>query len=189
MKYVSMRAPFLTLPLLLTALGLISCSPKEDEPQLRTYQMGERVPLGHLIYTVFERQWMTQIGSGVDARIPQNRFYLLRISVLNSGGSDSIVPSLSLVDDSGNVFSETDDGNGVPDFVGALRQVGPAETVQGNLLFDVLPGHYKLKVSDEEGKQLALVDLPLTFDADTPDVTTPLDMDHVIDPTKPAKKK
>jgi hypothetical protein len=41
-----------------------------------------------------------------------------------------------------------------------------------------------LKVSDEDGKQAALVDLPLTFDPDAPDVTTPLDTDHTIDPTK-----
>jgi hypothetical protein len=179
-----MRAPFVTLPLALTVLGLIACSPKEEEPALRTYQMGERVLMGHLIYTAFERQWMPQIGTGLDARIPQNRFYLLRISVLNSGGADAIVPTISLVDDSGASFPEIENGDGVPDFIGSLRQVAPAATVQGNLVFDVLPKHYKLKVSDEDGKQAALVDLPLSFEPDAPDVTTPLDTDHTLAPAK-----
>jgi hypothetical protein len=179
-----MRAHFLTLPAVMTVLSLAACSPKEDEPALRTYQMGERVLQGHLLYTVFERQWMPQIGSGLDARIPQNRFYLLRISVLNSGGADAIVPTISLVDDAGASFPEIQNGDGVPDFIGSLRQIAPAETAQGNLVFDVSPKHYKLKVSDEDGKQSALVDLPLSFDPDAPDVTTPLDTNHNIVPTK-----
>jgi hypothetical protein len=179
-----MRAPFLTLLLAVTLLGLPACSPKEEEPALRTYLMGERVLMGHLIYTVFERQWMPQIGSGLDARVPQNRFYLLRVSVLNSGGADAIVPTISLVDDAGATFPEIENGDGVPDFIGSLRQVAPAETAQGNLVFDVPPKHYKLKVSDEDGKQAALVDLPLTFEPDAPDVTTPLNTDHNIVPTK-----
>jgi hypothetical protein len=179
-----MRAYFFTLPLALTVFGLAACSPKDEEPAMRTYQMGERVLMGHLIYTVFERQWMPEIGSGLDARIPQNRFYLLRISVMNSGGADAIVPTISLVDDAGATFPEIENGEGVPDFIGSLRQVAPAETAQGNLIFDVRPKHYKLKVSDEDGRQAALVDLPLTFDPDTPDVTTPLDTDHNIVPTK-----
>ena len=179
-----MRAPFLTLLLAVTLLGLPACSPKEEEPTLRTYLMGERVLMGHLIYTVFERQWMPQIGSGLDARVPQTRFYLLRVSVLNSGGADAIVPTISLVDDAGATFPEIENGDGVPDFIGSLRQVAPAETAQGNLVFDVPPKHYKLKVSDEDGKQAALVDLPLTFEPDAPDVTTPLNTDHNIVPTK-----
>jgi hypothetical protein len=179
-----MRAHFLTLPLALTVFGLVACSPKEEEPALRTYPMGERVLMGHLIYTVFERQWMPQIGTGLDARVPQNRFYLLRISVLNSGGADAIVPTISLVDDAGATFPEIENGEGVADFIGSLRQVAPAGIAQGNLIFDVLPKHYKLKVSDEDGKQAALVDLPLTFDPDAPDVTTPIDTDHTIVPLK-----
>ena len=89
-----MRAHFLTLPLALTVFGLAACSPKEEEPAMRTYLMGERVLMGHLIYTVFERQWMPQIGTGLDARIPQNRFYQIRIGAVNSGGAAAILPTL-----------------------------------------------------------------------------------------------
>jgi hypothetical protein len=179
-----MRIFYLTLPLVLAVLSQTSCSPKEDEAApANVYQMGERVPVGHMIYTVFERQWMTQVGEGVDARVPQNRFYLVRISAVNSGGANAIVPTISLVDDAGGSYSEIENGDGIAEFIGALREVAPAETLQGNLVFDVQPKHYKLKLTDEDGKQTALVDIPLSFDSDTPEVTTPL-TDHTSDPTR-----
>ncbi len=68
------------------------------------------------------------------------------------------------------------------DWIGNTRQVPPSETAQGYLLFDVPPKHYKLKVLGDEEKQVALIDIPLTFDSDVPDVTTPLDPDKI--PTK-----
>jgi Domain of unknown function (DUF4352) len=178
-----MRISYLTLPFTLAVLSQTTCSLREAEAPAHIYQMGERVLLGHLIYTVLERQWMTQIGEGVDARVPQNRFYLIRISATNSGGSRAIVPTISLADDAGGVFSEIDNGDGIMDFIGALREIAPAETVQGNLAFDVQPKHYKLKLSDEDGKQTALVEIPLSFDPETPEVTSPL-TDHSNDPTK-----
>jgi hypothetical protein len=179
-----MRISYLAIPLAIAAMfSQTACSPKEQEPMPSIYQMGERVPLGHLIYTVFERQWMTQIGTGMDARIPQNRFYLIRISAVNSGGSPAILPTISLVDDAGGSFSEIENGDGITDFIGALRQIGPAETAQGNLVFDVPPKHYKLKLTDEDARQVALVDIPLSFEPDAPEVVTPL-TDHTGDLTK-----
>lgn len=178
---VSMR----TSPLIPVALTvcLLSCSSVDKTEAPHTYQMGERVTVGHLIYTVYERQWHTEFGSGPDARLPQNRFYLLRMSVVNSGGGDAIVPKTELVDDSGATYQESTDGEGVQDWIGNTRQVSPSETTQGYLLFDVPAKHYKLKLLGEEEKQTALVDVPLTFDSDVPDVTTPLDPDKI-----PAKK-
>jgi hypothetical protein len=170
-----MRTFFLAVPVALAILAS-GCSPREDsEPTPHTYQLGERVPLGHLIYTVFDRQWTPQIGEGVDARIPQNRFYEVRFSVLNSGGAASIIPAIELVDDAGTTYSEIQNGDGITDFVGPLREVTPAESAQGILVYDVQPKHYKLKLSDEDGRKFAVVDLPLSFDMEAPDVTTPLD--------------
>jgi hypothetical protein len=177
-----MRDFFLTLSLGLAVFGLTAC--KEAEPTASSYQMGEPVPLGHFTYTVFERQWMTQLGAGLDARVPQNRFYLIRISAVNSGGDAAIIPVISLVDDTGSAFSELQNGEGFPDFLGSLRMVAPAEKRQGNLVFDVPPKHYKLKLSEEDGKQISLVDLPLSFDSDAPDIIAPLSTDHGKDPTK-----
>jgi hypothetical protein len=171
-----MRVLSVAVPIVLVFTGLTACSPKDDaESTAHTYQMGERVPLGHLIYAVFDLQWKPQIGTGVDARIPQNRFYEIRISVVNSGGAPCSIPNVSLVDDSGASYPEIEKGDGIQDFLGALHQVAPAESVQGYLVFDVQPKHYKLKLSDDEVKQFAMVDLPLSFEPETPDVTTPLD--------------
>jgi Domain of unknown function (DUF4352) len=161
---------------------LLSCSSEDKIEAPHTYQLGERAAVGHLNYTAFERQWHTEFGSGPDARLPQNRFYLLRISVTNNGGGDVTIPKTELVDDSGVSYPESDDGEGVQDWIGNTRQVGPSATTQGYLLFDVPQKHYKLKLLGEEEKQVAMVDIPLTFDSDVPDVTTPLDPDKI--PTK-----
>ena len=56
--------------------------------------MGERVSLGHIVYVVFETQWLTHIGEGAEARVPQHRFFLVRMSAVNSYGSEVIVPNL-----------------------------------------------------------------------------------------------
>jgi hypothetical protein len=178
-----MRLSYFTLSLALTVLQTACTSGQEREPVASNYQMGERVPVGRLIYTVFERQWLPQIGEGVDARVPQNRFYLVRITAVNSGGAPVIMPTISLVDDSGASYPEIENGDGIADFIGALRSVAPAETLRGNFVFDVQPKHYKLKLTDDEGKQISLVEIPLSFDSDSPDVTTPL-ADHSNDLTK-----
>jgi hypothetical protein len=171
-----MRAPFHPVPLALAILSLSACSPRdESEPTPHTYELGAHVPLGQLTYTVFDRQWLAQIGEGVGARIPQNRFYEVRISVLNGGSASSIIHTIDLVDDAGTAYHEIENGDGVPEFMGALREVAPAETAQGYLVFDVQPKHYKLKLSDAEEKNFAMIDLPLSFDTAAPDVTTPLD--------------
>jgi hypothetical protein len=137
---------------------------------VRTYTMGERVTLGHIVYTVFETQWLTHIGDAADARVPQNRFFLVRMSAVNSYGSDVIVPNLLLEDDSGNTYPELSSGDGVPQYIGYLRNVKPADSAQGNALFDAPPRHYKMKISDETGEKVAYIDIPLTFVSETPEV-------------------
>jgi len=175
MKLHPMRASLLALPLTLTIIGLSGCSSDDAVPAPHTYQMGERVPMGHLIYAVFDRAWLPQIGRGVDARVPQNRFYSIRISVVNSGGASALLPAMSLMDDAGTLYPEIENGDGVQDFLGALHQLAPAESVQGYVVFDVPPKHYKLKLADEEAKRFDLVDIPLSFDTEVPDITTPLE--------------
>lgn len=171
--HLTMRAVHL-IPIVFAA-GLLSCSSGEKVDSAHTYQMGERAPVGHIIYTVFEKQWQNQLGNGAEARVPQNRFFLVRLSVVNSGGGEVIIPKAELVDDGGTSYPEATDGDGVQDWIGNTRQVRPSETAQGYLLFDVPPKHYKLKLFGEEDKQAALIDIPLSFDSDVPDVTTPLD--------------
>jgi len=66
-------------------------------------------------------------------------------------------------------------GFGAPQWIGALRQVHPADSVAGNLVFDCPPAHYKLRLTDEPTGRAALIDIPLTFTSETPEVPTPGD--------------
>ena len=49
----------------------------------------------------------------------------------------------------------------------------PMPQIQGNVLFDAPPRRYKLKLADETGDRAALVDIPLNFGSETPDIPTP----------------
>jgi hypothetical protein len=151
---------------------MTSCGEEQDFP-VRTYRMGDKVTLGHLIYTVFETQWLTQIGEGVKARVPQHRFFLVRMSAVNGGSSETLIPNVFLQDDAGNSYTELSSGEGVSQWIGFLRTVRPADSAQGNVLFDAPPRHYKLKVTDESREQTAFIDIPLNFSSDTPDIPAP----------------
>jgi hypothetical protein len=164
------RFAFLLAALIAASSVLSSCGDSERSFPVRTYTLGERIALGHLVYVVFETQWLTQIGAGVDARVPQHRFFLVRLSTVNSLGSDVILPNLVLEDDNGNTYPELSSGEGVPQYIGYLRSVKPAQSAQGNALFDAPPRHYKMKIMDETGDRIAYVDIPLNFVSETPDV-------------------
>jgi hypothetical protein len=94
----------------------------------------------------------------------------VRLSAVNGLGTDVIVPNFILEDDSGKTYPELSSGEGVPQYIGYLRSVKPAESALGNALFDVPPGHYKMRVADETGDKIAYVDIPLSFVSETLDV-------------------
>lgn len=153
------------------ALLLAACGDSGDRPSVvQTVNLGERVTLGHIVYTVFDTQWLTHLGQGTEARVPQHRFFLVRMSAVNGYGTDLIVPNVSIEDDNGNSYRELSSGEGVPQYIGYLRKVKPAESQQGNVLFDAPPRHYKMKLTDETGEKVAYVDIPLSFVSETPDV-------------------
>jgi hypothetical protein len=176
---------------ILLAVSLVGCSSEPAASPVLTYNMGERAPVGRLTYTVFETQWATHFGDGVDARLPQNRFFLVRLSAVNGGGGDAIIPNVTIQDDSGHVYEELSDGDGVPQWIGYLRSAKPADFVQGNVVFDAPPAHYKLKLTDGQ-KHAALVDIPLSFGAETPDLLTAPSPDPLLKtpdaPGKPGQK-
>lgn len=129
--------------------------------------------LGSLAYNVYDSQWMTQLGEQPAPRIPDQRFFLVRVSVSNSGTSDLIVPPMTITDENGASFSELSSGDQVPQWLGLLRHVKPGESLQGNVVFDCPPRRYKLSIHDETEERAALVDIPLTFTAETPQVPSP----------------
>src|ERR1017187_5538477 len=143
------------LAVAVTAFLLSSCGDEEKTSPVLTYPMGERAPVGHIIYQVFETQWLTQIGQGADARIPQHRFFLVRMSAFNNLSTDIIVPNFSIEDDQGNTYPELNSGEGVPQYIGYLRNVKGTDSAQGNALFDAPPRHYKMKLTDETGDKNA----------------------------------
>jgi hypothetical protein len=95
------------------------------------------------------------------------------MSAVNAAGADVSVPTFTIQDDSGATYTELSEGTGVPQWIGFLRSVKPAESVQGNALFDCPPRRYKLKIMDEDGERAALVEIPLNFGAETPDIIQP----------------
>ncbi|HEV3333235.1 MAG TPA: hypothetical protein VG096_19745 [Bryobacteraceae bacterium] len=158
-----------------TGLFLIvssACS-RSASSDVRTYTMGDRVELGHLVYTIFESRWASQFGDGPTARVPQHRFFLVRMNVGNTGTARAIVPNMTLEDDQGHSYPEVRNGDAVPEWLGFLRPVTTLEAAAGNVLFDVPPAHYKLRVTDEESQRAALVDIPLTFRSEAPDLPPP----------------
>jgi len=170
---LSMHVP---RPIAWSAIGffaLISAACSRNSSEVRTYTMGDRVELGRLIYTVFETRWASQLGDGPTARVPQHRFFMIRMNVGNTASSRAIVPNMTLEDDRGNSYAEVRDGDGVPEWLGFLRPVTTLEAAAGNVLFDVPPAHYKLRVTDEDSQRAALVDIPLTFRSEDPDVPAP----------------
>jgi hypothetical protein len=139
----------------------------------RTYQMGEKVAVGPFLYTVFETQWLTHLGTPPDEKVPQNRFFLVRLNIVNSSAADVMAPAMSVEDDKGTTYPEITTDLGAPQWIGLLRQVHPADSLAGNLIFDCPPGHYKLRVFDDNGEKSSLIDIPLAFTSETPEVPTP----------------
>ena len=114
---------------------------------------------------------VTHLGDPPDSRVPQNRFFLIRLSAVNATSKDIVVPNFTLEDDKGNSFPEiSDETSAVPQYIGYLRRVKPAESAQGHALFDAPPRHYKLKIRDEDSERAAYVDIPLSFTSESPDV-------------------
>ena len=138
--------------------------------QKTEYQMGERVVVGPLTYNVIETAWRSQLGSEFKIRVPQQRFLLITISATNSGGKDVSVPLLTLENNSGQTFRELDDIDGLDNAFGIFRNIAPAQTQQGRLLFDVPLSSYRLRLTDggePASEKYAWVKIDLRMDQDT----------------------
>jgi hypothetical protein len=159
--------------ILLAVIGLLNGCSAPARPPIDKYGMGEKVRLGKLSYTVFETQWLTHLGDTATGRVPEHRFLLVRFTAVNGGSDENPVPALTIQDDQGAAYEELPNGEGVPQWAGYLRSVKPADSAQGNALFDAPPAHYQLKLSDETSTKFAFVDIPLSFGADAPQVPLP----------------
>ena len=150
------------------AVFLAGCTPQGAVRN--EYPLGEKVPIGPLTYTVVETAWKSQLGQMLKIRVPQKRFMLITVSVTNGGGHEISVPLLQLEDANGKVYPESDNGEGVDNWFGILRNLNPAETQQGRLLFDVPLTSFKLRLTDggDPGtEKYAWVQIPLRMDIDS----------------------
>jgi hypothetical protein len=162
------------LPLLLLPF-LLSGSCQKQERKATNFEMGEKIELGPFNYTVVESAWRNQLGEGFAVRSPQNRFLLISISVTNQGSEEAAVPLLSVEGANGQLYQELSDGAGVTNWLGLLRLLQPAQTLQGRLVFDVPLGSYRLRLPDggRTGyEKYAWVEIPLRLDSEP--VHTPL---------------
>ncbi len=156
-------------------IALAGCSQSRRSPMLATFPIGTQVTTAPLVYTIVDANWEAELGTPDGPRLPKNRFMVVTLTVTNSGGGEAGVPLLSLVDSRGNTYMEEQKGDGVTQWLGFLRVMKPAETDQGQILFDVPPGAYKLRLSsggDPEQEKAALVDIPFMAEKD-PSVATP----------------
>ena len=152
------------------ALCSVACSTRGTEaaPVVTTYPLGDKLTLGPVAYRAIETQWLNQLPQEPTPRVPQNRFLLLRLSAENHAESEVLIPALVLVADNGANFTELSSGEGVPDWLGILRRVKPGQTVQGNVIFDAPPQHYRLRFTDENSEGTAWVDIPLNLSPEPP---------------------
>ena len=161
------------IPAALALAGILAGCGPAPAARVRSYTLGEKIPLGHLIYNVFDTQWLTQLGEGSSARVPEHRFFLVRLSVVNSGAEELPIPNAVLTDENGNSYTELSNGDQVPQWIGFLRHVKPAESVQGNIVFDVPARGYNLKVLDETEAASSLITIPLSFGTEVPEILAP----------------
>ena len=169
------RAPMAPMPPLWLLLALVSGTVLLDGCRQQNstqidYQMGERITDGPVVYNVVQTVWKTQLGDVLTTRTPQNRFLMIMLSATNSGGNEISLPFFALEGPNGKEYKELETGEGVDHWFGLLRTLNPAETHQGNLLFDVPLTSYRLRLTDggEPGTEKNVwVEIPLRLDTDT----------------------
>jgi hypothetical protein len=157
------------IPLAVVSLASISlitagCSMfSSSKNQPVVYAAGEKATVGPLVYSVTDTEVAEKLGDDPKERTPQDRFYLVKVSVSNSGSGDEPIPAMTLVDDVGHSYTELADGTGVPNWLGVVRKVGPTQTEQGIVLFDAPTNHYRLRLNDTLDEKEIAIDVPLSF--------------------------
>ena len=128
------------------------------------YAAGDKAAVGPLLYTVIDTEVAPQLGDDPNnLRTPQDRFFLIKVSVTNSSSSDQPIPAMTLVDDEGHNYTELADGTGVTNWLGVVRKVGPTQTEQGVVAFDAPSKHYHLRLNDPLDEREISIDVPLSF--------------------------
>lgn len=135
------------------------------KPVTPVYQMGDRAEIGSFVYSVIEARWAQQLGGGPSPRLPSASFLLLRVSLTNGSARSFTIPQMVLVASTKEEHPELPEGEGVDDWIGLLRGVGPSETKTSWVLFDVPRADYRLRVADDAfdpaDARTALIEVPI----------------------------
>lgn len=157
---------------LLLAAGLAGSACKHGSKNgARVFRTGEQVQVGQLIFTVLDAEWSPQIDDPTGAKYPTHRFLVVRLTVTNSGATETTIPHFALQDAKGKMYPEFAEAGGVPEWLGVLRRVRPVETQQGRVVFDVPVSAYQLRVTDDfehVAEKYALVEIPLRLESEAP---------------------
>ena len=101
---------------------------------------------------------------------------MITLSATNSGGKSVSVPFFTLEGPNREEYKEAENGDGVDNWFGLLRDIGPAQTKQGNIIFDAPLTSFRLRLTDggEPGSEkFVWVEIPLRMDTDST-LTSPL---------------
>jgi hypothetical protein len=155
----------LWLILALVAVAALSgCKSKKRTE--RPYRMGELMVVGQLRYTIFDAEWREKIGEPPAQRLPRNRYLVVRLAVTNSGGQAVDVPTMQLENASGATFAELSEDVGAADWLGMIRRLKPADTMQGTVVFDAPFGAYRMRLggsAEVTDETTAVVDIPAQY--------------------------
>lgn len=169
-----MKKVVLLVPSAIACLLLGSACSK-PAPAKAEFRIGDAAAAGPLTYTVTEARWVSQLEGFPTPRLPERNFLLIHVTVTNSGGSDVSVPFFKLENSTGDVYEESNNGIGVDRWFGVIRRLGPAQSQDAWVLFDVPTNSYKLRVTDGkyENEHVAYISIPLSMQTDTPPPQTP----------------
>lgn len=160
---VSFRCAAFTLALLAT-LVFTACSGSSSSHVVRG-EMGQKLKVEDISYTVLGADWVEALGEGATARIPNHRFLLVRIAATNESGGPAEMGSLKLIASNGAEYGEVANGGGVNEWLGMSRELDAKGTKQGVVLFDAPKAVYELQVADafydEESGSAALIQIPV----------------------------
>jgi hypothetical protein len=94
--------------------------------------------------------------------------------VVNSGAEKRPVSSSKLVDSTTVVYNESTEAQDVDHWLGMVGNLKPGDTLEDNILFDLEPKSYKLKLDDgSKSGRVLMIELPLAFEANKPLIPGP----------------
>jgi hypothetical protein len=167
-----------TLALALALAAAAACNRRNAGQTEIEFRMGEPLFVRPFTYTILETRWKPQLGELFSLQLPQHQFLLIRLSITNSAGTPAAAPLLTLAGPGGTTYQEHQKGEGVDNWLGLLRNIGPGQTDEGWIVFDVPPNDYTLRCYGEvteDGEQMGQFRIPLNLDSmnETPTVDLP----------------